>query len=266
MTDQTGTESLLEQFRRWLEETRAEIEASNGEGASPEDDAPEVGLYRLAEEFTALRHEVKLQTKGARGLQDQAEALVTALRQALEAFRAVVPREAEVAWETGKPLALALAELDEALDRGRTATSAALERLTEGPEHAFKEALATLFDRQSWVTRRLCRAFYDESQRIAQEYVMEEHRAVFRALLEGYDLIQGRLRRALTAERIERIACVRQPVNPEQMIVVELVTDLDLPSGQVVDEVRRGYTWQGRLLRLAEVRASRGPATIGSSA
>ncbi len=41
------------------------------------------------------------------------------------------------------------------------------------------------------------------------------------------------------------------------MTVVEVVEDPDRPPGHVVEEIRRGYTWQGRLLRYAEVRASR---------
>jgi molecular chaperone GrpE len=41
------------------------------------------------------------------------------------------------------------------------------------------------------------------------------------------------------------------------MTVVEVVDDADQPAGFVVDEARRGYTWKGRLLRYAEVRASR---------
>ena len=44
------------------------------------------------------------------------------------------------------------------------------------------------------------------------------------------------------------------------MTVIEVVDDPDRPPGEVVDEVRRGYTWRGRVLRFAEVRASRTPA------
>ena len=81
---------------------------------------------------------------------------------------------------------------------------------------------------------------------------------LFDALLEGYGLIQARLRRAMDAEQVRRIDCVGRPVDP----------DADdrrrgrstRPTGRramVVDEVRRGYTWRGRVLRYAEVRAAR---------
>ena len=53
------------------------------------------------------------------------------------------------------------------------------------------------------------------------------------------------------------IDAVGRPVDPEQMIVVEVVDDPSAEPGEVVEEVRRGYTWRGRVLRLAEVRAAR---------
>jgi molecular chaperone GrpE len=76
-------------------------------------------------------------------------------------------------------------------------------------------------------------------------------------LLEGYGLIQARLRRAMETEQLQRIAVVGRPVEPAVMTVVELVDDPGRPSADVVDEVRRGYTWRGRVLRFAEVRATR---------
>ena len=82
--------------------------------------------------------------------------------------------------------------------------------------------------------------------------------AWFDSLLEGFGLVQNRLRRVLVAESIARIECVDRPVDPERMMVVELADQPDRPPQTVVDELRRGYTWKGRLLRLAEVRATPG--------
>ena len=96
----------------------------------------EFGLIDLVEEFTALRHELKLQTKSARGLQEQTEALLPALRQAIEQFRSVEPKEAQAAWTAGKPLAEALADLDEALDRGRGEIEKARRAVVEEPADA----------------------------------------------------------------------------------------------------------------------------------
>ena len=77
--------------------------------------AREFGIIDLIEEFTALRHELKLQTKSGRGLIEQTENTVLALRQAIDHFRSVEPKEGQAVWSAAKGLAEALADLDEAM-------------------------------------------------------------------------------------------------------------------------------------------------------
>ena len=55
--------------------------------------------------------------------------------------------------------------------------------------------------------------------------------------------------------KIQRIETVGKPADPERMTVVEVVDAPDLEPGTVVDELRRGYAWRGRVFREAEVRA-----------
>ena len=68
----------------------------------------------------------------------------------------------------------------------------------------------------------------------------------------------------VAAAGVLRIRAQGQQVDPERMIVVEVAL-AEGPPGQVVEEVRRGYMWQGQLLRAAEVRAIRQPLEAGSS-
>lgn len=281
MSDSASDEQLLERFGRWLRATRAAAEQQAAEAAQLDSDAAEpsdasagrsdeaggqapaapaprdFGLYRLVEEFTALRHEVKLQTKSARGLDAQTELLAAALKQAIEALRTIEPREAQAAWSAGKAFALALAELDEALDRGRRQTERAIVALTEGP---CDDLLARLdeFHRRSW-WRRLCHGGYFRELRglVAREQQRRPQAALLEALLDGYRLIQKRLAHTLATEGIVPIFAAGCPVDPEQMVVTEMVDVDDRPAGLVYDELRRGYTWKGRVLRYAEVRATR---------
>jgi len=96
-------ESLLERFRDWLETTRLEAGGLDHSGNGPAADAgadadgrrAEFGLIQMAEEFTALRHELKLQTKSGRGLTEQAEGMLKAMRQAIDQFRAVEPKDGQ---------------------------------------------------------------------------------------------------------------------------------------------------------------------------
>jgi molecular chaperone GrpE len=259
MTDPLDDEALLDRFRDWLRDARAEADGWNGDRA-PAPNEPEVGLYRLVEEFTALRHEVKLETKGSRGLQEQVEALLPALRQAVDQFRAVGPKEEQAALAAARPLAEAIADLDEALDRGRLEIEKARDRL--GAEAARSAAaieseLDALFQGQSWFRRLGLRAYHAKARELVGRRMRETRPELFAALLEGYGLIQSRLRRAMDAGQVRRIESVGLPIDPGLMTVVEVVDAPGRPPGHVVDEVRRGYTWRGRVLRYAEVHAAR---------
>jgi molecular chaperone GrpE len=261
MRESSDTDSLLSRFQQWLDEVRAEADSegpsSGPAGLGPED--REVGLYRLVEEFTALRQELKLQTKSARGLQEQTEAVLPALREAIEQLRKAEPGGARTAGDPRKSPAEALADLDEALERGREGIEKARTRLVEEPETALAAALDAHLAGQSWLRRRWNRKYHAEVRAVALGVGPEQRRAFFEALLEGYDLIRSRLRRALQAEGIERIECLGRPVDPERMVVLAVVEDPSRPPGEVIEEVRRGYTWRQRVLRPAEVRASRAP-------
>ena len=87
---------------------------------------------------------------------------------------------------------------------------------------------------------------------------MQEQQNVLASLVEGYELIQRRLAKSLDAARICRIECVGKPVDPKLMNVVEAIDDPYQPPGDVVELVRPGYTWHGKVFRCAEVKAVRG--------
>jgi molecular chaperone GrpE len=257
-------DAVLDRFRRWLEAARGEAGQLGANGVSdghaaddPGGDRPEFGLVNLVEEFTALRHELKLQTKSGRGLIEQTESTVAALRQAIEQFRSVEPKEAQAAWSAGRPIAEALGDLDEALARGRREIERIRHRLEEDATLALADAVDQRFRSQSWLRRMLTADFHRQVRNVVHGGGWLR-RDLLDAILEGYGLIQARLARTLTAERIERIACEGRPVDPERMVVVEVVDDPDRPPGTVIKELRSGYMWKGRLLRYAEVQAAGG--------
>jgi molecular chaperone GrpE len=261
-------EAALDLLRDWLRRARSEAEAD-----APGVDSPRtgplpigledgVGLYRLVEEFTALRHEVKLQTRGARDLRDQAEAMLPELRRAIEQFRSVEPKEQQAAFSAARPLLEALADLDEALDRGRTELEKARPRLVGEPATALESAIVEHFRGRPWLSRLRHRSYHEEVLALVRRRDSWLRPDLFDALIQGYALIQNRLQRALQAEQLLRIETVGRPADPSRMTVVELVDAPGHPPGVVVDEVRRGYSWRGRVLRFAEVRATRpAPAT-----
>lgn len=255
---QLADEQLLERFRHWLESTRDAAAGLAAQDLAPLDGAMEkVGLYRLVEEFTALRHETKLQTRSARGLEEQIDKLLAALRESLETIRSIEPKEAEAAWSAGKGLALALTELDESLDRAVGQLEKIVERVARDSEETLLEQLDRHYLRRSWLAR-LCSRGYHRRVRdmLIQSRAASQRPQLLAAMIEGFRLVQQRSARLLAAEDIVRIATLGEPVDPDTMVVLETI-DAPEYAGMVVEEVRRGYTWNGRLLRCAEVRAGR---------
>jgi molecular chaperone GrpE len=268
MNDRVDVDDIIDRFREWLDSARAE--ASNqevfGPGSNGEEDAVrEFGMIDLIEEFTALRHEVKLQTKSGRGLSEQTESALAAFKQAIEEIRSVVPKDAQAAWTAGKSLAEGLADLDEALHRGEREIERAREQIAELSPRALKAALEELHRSRSWIRRRLLRNYHDEVIAIVGRDRVNR-RELFESFLEGYGLIQKRLRRVMAAEGVERISCEGLPVDPELMTVLEVIDVPEKPAGTVVKELRRGYTWRGRVIRYAEVQAVRSGLSLPAQA
>jgi molecular chaperone GrpE len=254
-------ELVLDRFHQWLAAARADAASSAAsvlEPAAEHDSCRPFGLIDLVEEFTALRQELKLQTKSTRGLQEQAESLLPPLRQAIEHFRSVAPREEQAAWSAGKPIAEGLAILDEALDRCRGEIEKARTVGAEQTPRKLGQALDRMHAGRPWLRRFLLRKYHRQMKELVEREAQGMNQAWLYSLLEGFDLIQNRVRRLLQSEAIEPIACLGRPVDPERMIVVDITDSPDWPPRTVIEELRRGYTWRGRILRLAEVRAVRG--------
>jgi hypothetical protein len=66
----------------------------------------------------------------------------------------------------------------------------------------------------------------------------------------------------MAAEQIAPIPCEGRLVDPELMTVIEVVEAEGTSPGTVTKELRRGYTWRGRVLRYAEVQAARGGLSL----
>jgi molecular chaperone GrpE len=259
MNDRVDVDAILDRFREWIESARAEAanEFASDLAVSPAPEAArEFGVIDLIEEFTALRHEVKLQTKSSRGLSEQVDTIKGALERAIEQFRSVEPKEDQAAWTAGKAFALGLADLDEALDRGGREIERARRQIADLAPRALETALHDLHRSRSWIRRRLLRPFHNQVIEVVQRDALARH-GLFDAFSEGYGLIRKRLLRVMAAEQVVPIPCEGHTVDPELMTVLEVVDSAGDPPGTVTKELRRGYTWRGRVLRYAEVQAVR---------
>lgn len=258
---------IVDRLAQWLTDVRSsaiETAAVATETASHTDgDAiNEPGLLRLVEEFTALRQDVKLQAKSARGLQDQTESLLAGLTHAIEQFQSIRPREEQAVRDALKPVLESLTDLDASLERGRVAAESAYAKLRDESGEAWRKFIETESRGMPFWKRACLSVVSNDLSSAFQSRLTQEWSTTLQAQVEGYRLIQNRLRRILQQQQVERIECVGKQVDPNQMTVIDVAEHDNLPAGTVTEELRPGYLWRGRLLRYAEVRVVRSRAPI----
>jgi molecular chaperone GrpE len=286
-------EASLDGFRAWWREA-----AARGQLAEPP--APEaepIDLHTLLAQFTALRHEVHLQTRAARAQQEQGAQALGELSDALELLReqaraAPAPLDGAVDTEEAiRPLlktlvetydALALAErevkrvqeLVEAEAREPAASPAPISQPEPEPVALAEPPAAPSLGRLVGIDR-LARWLHDVLSALARKLAegrptpsvavppapvpstTERVRQLLGSVAAGYTMSLQRVERALRQHGLEPIDTVGQPFDPERMEVLEVVPDSGRPSGEVVGEVRRGYLRHGRVFRYAQVRVAR---------
>jgi molecular chaperone GrpE len=75
---------------------------------------------------------------------------------------------------------------------------------------------------------------------------------------KGIALIHGRMYEALRKLGLEPVESLGQPFDPNFHHAIELVPTEEVEDQTVLDELQRGYTFKGRLLRAAMVRVASG--------
>jgi molecular chaperone GrpE len=236
---------ILGNFRAWLTEAAAPAARAN--------EPPPVDLLTLVAQFTALRHEVNLQTKAARSSLEQTGEALARLGDAVEALEEEPPANDEL-----KPLLKAVVDVYDNLGialrqatRQREALDKALGELAVVPVRPHPVGFwARLFG-----AKAASPTPDDRQQRAADAATLI--RSSLDALIAGYKMSLARVDRALAQFELETIPAEGQTFDPELMEAVEIAGDSGLPAGEVVEELRRGYLWHGTVFRYAQVKVAR---------
>jgi len=214
-------EQLLERFRAYLDQQPE----TPGE---PGQDQRRTDLYSLFSELVALKNEVRLESRQIKTVLDEFRAVFATLQTSqsqlgneLEHTRNALPEQRRA---TLKPVLLELLELRDRFEAGL--------RILQNYRPTF------------WV-RLLGRR--------------RRERTLLQAIAQGQDISLRRLEQILNAQQVIPLAVEGQPLDPHTMRAVELDHRPDLANGIVTEELRKGYLWQGELLRLAEVKVNRQP-------
>jgi molecular chaperone GrpE len=261
-------ETVLAEFRAWLFESGV-VAPEPGEQC-----AELVDLHTLVAQFSALRQEVNLQTRAVRAQQEQT---AQTLERYAESFRTLEAATEQVADARVEGLAEAVRPLLKGLIEAADAQGRALAELRR-VEQSFEEfrkersrreasaiaekndsprlpILARLFGLGA-VLAEVRKQLHDREEALEGDSAEALQRRV-EAAASGLAMGLQRIERAIAECGLEAVMTVGQPFDAEQMEAIEVVTGSGRPPGEVVDEVRHGYRWNGRMFRFAQVRVAK---------
>lgn len=238
-------------FAKFLDYLHSEQPLPEYLGEPPES-ANSFDPYQMVAEWTALRHEVKLQGKLLRSTQN-------ALVQALEVTRAD-KEQMQIRLEENQKQTLAQFEQQQkklledllgildALERACTYRSEELEALS-APSTLKHTAQKSFWEKlKDWLAGN-----YTHSNVSEKSPTSESLSEIITSNQQGVELIRRSLLEILRQRRVVPIVAQGQPFDSQTMYAIGRESRTDITESTVIQEVVRGYLWGNNVLREAQV-------------
>lgn len=208
-----------------------------------------MGAADIVEAFTILRHEIKLQVRAGRELQESLQESLQRLEQRIASPPTVVTTAPE-----NRKMAEAIAEIEESLQR-------AIESIVQMPavvpsENNILHRYDQLVSKAPWIAKTFAGQWLEDLRAgLAQSiFAAKQTEPTQDATYRGLDLLLARVHRLMKQCEIERVNVLHQPFDSETMNAIDLIVDPSVPSKHVAQQLRPLYRWRNNTLRCAEVR------------
>jgi molecular chaperone GrpE (heat shock protein) len=209
-------ETVFDDFSAWLAEL-PEKPGVGTEDADGSDGLASCDLFTVLSEFTALRQEIRIQSREQGKILSTLTGFIDAYQETADLFKdrtkALADLEANIRKSTEKRTILPFLEVRDALVRGLSAT------------HAVSAD----------------KGFFRRAPRGIE------------GVVEGYEMALRRIDRALAFVHVVPIAAVGQPFDPKTMKAVDKRIAVGMEKGMVVEELLTGFLRDEDVLRTAEV-------------
>ncbi len=217
--DEATKDQLTARFRAYLDDT----DVAFAPDSNTEDGAALPDLFTLLAEVAALKNEVKLESRNLKSALDEFRGLYATLREANTRLADEQARSREqeqlLGQQAQKELLLDLLELRD--------------RMQAGHDQALRFRAGRL------------------ASRAAGRFIA--------SMAEGIAMNLRRLDETLTRRGVRPLSVLGQAFDPHTMHATEIANDPTQDTGLVVDELRKGFHHQDKLLRSAEVVVNRPP-------
>jgi molecular chaperone GrpE len=192
----------------------------------PQEPAGETDLFSLFAELSALRTEVKTESRQFGNAMDQFKEAQELLRQAH-------------------------GQLEKELEQSR-------QNLAASRRAALRPLLVELLDFYDRLAAGLAALnHYRPVKGWFRVKSLRQDRLFIQSIREGQAMTLRRLEETLTRHQVRPLETLGRTVDPHTMTVVELDHRPDVENGVVTAELRKGFRWGEETLRLAEVKANK---------
>jgi len=237
-----------------------------------------LGAVDIVEAFTTLRHELKLQVRSGRELQQVIDQRLVQLENRVNEQLAWVknidlaslatPPLAATSQEA-RQLAEAIAEIEENLQRAVETLGAPLALLPQQTQLQDQARwILEQFDRtvneSSWASKFLARPLLAQLRMLIENSGNHQPPATADPNCErlevsrrGLELLLDRVRRLMMACELERHDVLGHAFDAETMRAIDVVPSSTVPSAHVAEQLRPLYRWQGQVLKFADVRLAK---------
>lgn len=217
------------------------------------DAPPEFGLLDVVEAFTALRHELRTQTRENRELstsiQEAAQRLIQ-METKLDDPDALDESQ-NVQGELHKIIE-AIVEFD--IHLNRTVDALVNSKRASSLSEIVVKSIQAEFENRGFISRRFCRRFFQSVLGIVTSHLQETSED---STNEGLTMVVSRIGRIMRDCDIERFETVGQPFDASTMHAIAAVESDQQPSGYVDEQISPSYFWRGELFRCADVRVAK---------
>jgi len=219
-----------------------------------------LGAVDIVQAFTALRHELKLQVRAGRDLQEATVSGFERVEQAvLGLSRSLAsPAVSSEGDASARRMAESITEIEEALQRAVVAMqqAGAVERAPLAPPviAVLQRRYAAWPKWKRWLSGSWLQETCDEIEQTLRSVDRQEH---WLSATEGTELLLARVHRLMAQCELQRVDVAGLPFDSESMNAIELVQTAQCPSGHVAEQLRPAYLWRQAVLKTAEVRVQR---------
>ena len=145
-------------------------------------------------------------------------------------------------------------------------------KLEETYLNQLKYARADLENLQKHIQRRVDEGVTREKAKLIMQILTvaeevdlaldEAKKAKNSSLLEGMEMVRKKLWKVLSCEGLCPIEAIGKPFDPHMHESVQEIETCHYPVGMVVQEVRKGYVLNGKVLRPSLVKVARSPDSV----